>query len=101
MELRKHPKMAWQGSPNWPPKWHGPHSPTNPVPHGEVGVLTGVEIRSLELKPARCVLIIRYNDQEYFGTLSFDDEEFSHQIWDILKAHIGEPISAIGSLDIG
>jgi hypothetical protein len=39
--------------------------------------------------------------QEYFGSMSFDDEEFLNQICDVLKGcHIGEPISAIGSLDI-
>jgi hypothetical protein len=32
--------------------------------------------------------------------LSFDDEEFFRQICGILTDHIGEPISAIGSLDI-
>jgi hypothetical protein len=33
--------------------------------------------------------------------LRFDDEEFCNQISAILMGHIGEPISAIGSLDIG
>jgi hypothetical protein len=100
MELRKHPKMIWQGGPTWPPTWDGPHGPDNPLPQGEVGVLTGVEIGSPELKPPHCILITRYNDQEYFGSLSFDDEEFFNQICDILNGHIGEPISAIGGLDI-
>ena len=70
MELRSHPKMTWQGHRNWPPIWNGSHGPDNPLPQGELGVLAGVEIRSLEIKPAHCVLIIRYNDQEYFGSLS-------------------------------
>jgi hypothetical protein len=42
---------------------------------------------------AHCVLLIRSNDQEYFGSMSSDDEEFLNEICDILKAHIGEPIS--------
>jgi hypothetical protein len=92
--------MTWQGTRTWPPTWDGPHGPNNPLPQGEVGVLTGVENGSLELKPLHCILITRYKGQDYFGTLSFDDEEFFTQICDILKRHIGEPISAIGSLDI-
>lgn len=44
---------------------------------------------------------VAHGDQDYFGSLSFDDEDFSNYIFDILNSHIGEPISAIGSLDIG
>lgn len=101
MEVRKHPKMTWQGSPNWPPHWSGPYGPDNPLPQGEVGVLRSVENSTVNAVAACCLLTVTHNDQEYFGTLSFDDEAFFHQFCDILKGHIGEPISAIGSLDIG
>src|SRR5918994_7954297 len=98
MELRKHPKMTWQGRPNWPPHWSGPYGPDNPLPEGEVGVLRAVE---KDVVAPSCVLTVAHNDQQYLGTLRFDDEEFCNQISAILMGHIGEPISAIGSLDIG
>jgi hypothetical protein len=47
-----------------------------------------------------CLITIRHRDQDYFGTLSFDDEEFFKKICGILNGHIGEPTSAIGGLDI-
>jgi hypothetical protein len=49
MELCKHPKMRWQGLHNWPTR-NRPHGPDNPLPQGEVGVLTGafaITIRSI------------------------------------------------------
>jgi hypothetical protein len=100
MELRNHPKMTWQGIRNWPPHWTGPYGPDNPLPQGEVGVLTAVEKSGMSPVGAGCLITIRHRDQDYFGTLSFDDEEFSNQIFDILSGHIGEPISAVGSLDM-
>lgn len=98
MELRKHPKMTWQGRPNWPPQWHGPHGPDSPLPQGEIGILTRVETSALT--DAHCVLVIRHNDQEYYGTLKFDDAEFLKTVSAVLNRQIGKPISAIGSLDI-
>ena len=85
---------------NWPPKWHGPYGPDNPVPEGEIGVLKTVDKSSVSDLAACCVFTVAHNDQDYFGSLSFDDEEFCNQISGILMGHIGEPISAIGSLDI-
>jgi hypothetical protein len=60
MELRKHPQMTWQGRPNWPPKWTGPHGPQNPLPAGEVGVLARVETTDPSLIAPHCILVIRY-----------------------------------------
>jgi hypothetical protein len=100
MELRKHPKMRWQGSPDWPPQWHGPYGPDNPLPEGEIGGLSAVEKSTVSALATCCALTVAHNGQEYFGTLSFDDAEFLDQICAILTAHMGEPISAIGSLVI-
>lgn len=100
MELRKHPKMIWRGIPSWPPSWNGPHGSANPLPHGEIGVLTGVKIASRDLKPPHCVPVVNYNDQDYFAGLFLDDEEFLQSIYIVLNAHIGESIADIGSLNI-
>jgi hypothetical protein len=100
MELRKHPKMTWQGRPTWPPTWNGPHGPNNPLPQGEVGVLQGVETGAASLLGTCCLLVMSYNDQDYVGTLLFQDEEFHKKLCAVLNGHVGSPISAIGSLDI-
>ena len=100
MELRSHPRMTWQGHPNWPPKWTGPHGPQNPLPEGEVGVLTRVETTDPSLIAPHCILIIRYNNEDYLGSLYFDDEDFLTEICDLLQSYIGRRISEIGSLDI-
>jgi hypothetical protein len=100
MELRKQPKMTWQGHPNWPPQWTGPHGPDNPLPQGEVGILTRVETAVENAIAPHCVLVIHYNDQDYLGSLSFDDEEFLKIVCEVLKGHTGRSISAIGNLDI-
>jgi hypothetical protein len=62
-----------------------------------VGVLRAVEKSAVG---PSCVLTIAHNNQHYLGTLAFDDEKFFKQICDILTRYIGEPISAIGSLDV-
>jgi hypothetical protein len=100
MELRNHPKMKWQGSPNWPPQWNGPHGPDNPLPNGEVGVLKSVEKSVVSPVGACCLLVIGYNDQDYFASLSLDDRQFSNKLCAILSSQIGSLISAIGNLDI-
>jgi hypothetical protein len=69
MELRNHLQMIWQGRPNWPPKWTGPHNSENPLPEGEVGVLTRVETTDPSLIAPHCILVIRYEDEDYLGTL--------------------------------
>src|SRR5918992_2071449 len=69
MELSNHPKMTWRGRRNWPPSWNGPHGPYSPLPQGKVGILTRV---ATTLTNSHCVLVIRHNDQEYYGTLVFD-----------------------------
>jgi hypothetical protein len=100
MELRKHLKMRWEGVPNWPPQWTGPHGPDNPLPRGEVGILTRVEIAVENTIAPHCVLIMHHNEQEYVGSLSFDDEKFLKTICKLLRRHTGRSISAIGNLDI-
>jgi hypothetical protein len=91
---------AIETSPERSPTWNGPYGPDHPLPQGEVGVLRSLENSTVNLVPSCCLLTVTHNDQEYFGSLSFDDEEFFKRICGILTDHIGEPISAIGSLDI-
>jgi type IV secretory pathway ATPase VirB11/archaellum biosynthesis ATPase len=68
------------------------------LPQGEVGILTRVETAVENAIAPHCVLVIHYNDQDYLGTLSFDDEEFLETVCEVLKSHTGRSISTIGSL---
>jgi hypothetical protein len=92
--------MTWQGQPNWPPNWNGPHGPNNPLPLGEVGILTRVETSVSSGMTPHCVLVMRLNDQDYFGSLLFDDLTFFAQILELLRRHIGLSIAEIGNLII-
>jgi hypothetical protein len=101
MELRNHPKMRWQGRSNWPPEWIGPYGPERPLPKGEVGALSRVECASKDVNIPHCILYLRWNGQDYFGSLYFDDVTFMAKLCDdILKGEIGCQIRDIGSLDI-
>jgi hypothetical protein len=92
--------MCYQGRRSWPPAWSGPSGPNDPLPTGEVGVLIKVEAESKYLTAPHCLLVIGWNDEEYFGALFFDDESFAHAICDLLSNHLGSPMSILGSLDI-
>ena len=48
----------------------GPHGPDNPLPQGEIGILTRVETAVENTIAPHCVLIIHYNGHDYLGSLS-------------------------------
>jgi hypothetical protein len=90
--------MRYHGRANWPPAWSGPSG--SYTPQGEAGVLVKVEAASKYLSAPHCVLVIQWNNQEYFGALFFDDESFGQTISNLLTRYVGSPISVIGSLDV-
>ena len=92
--------MSCLGSKNWPPQWHGPYGPDNPLPSGEVGTLIEVKPAHSMMRTPHCIVIIQWNNQEYLATLYFDDEEFYQEIVGLLRSRLGQPIAEIGSLDI-
>ena len=100
MQLRNDPRMVWQERPNWPPEWVGPHGPDNPLPQGEVGTLSRVECVSSSHTGPHCFVVMSFNNQDYIGTLHFDEARFLETISHLFAAHIGQPLSEIGSLDI-
>jgi hypothetical protein len=100
MELRKHPRMRYRGRPNWPPQWNVTYGPSKPVPAGEVGILTKVESLSTTPGAPHCILVMQWNGQEYLASLCFDDEQFLHEVVELLRGCLGRPIAEIGSLDI-
>ena len=100
MELRKHRLMTWQGRPNWPPNWIGPQAHHGASPAGEVGILIRVERGFTSLTAPHCFLSTRLQNQEYCGWLFFDDDAFSEEVFKTFHAHLGSPLSKIGSLDL-
>jgi hypothetical protein len=100
MELKRHPRMTYQGQSNWPPQWVGPYGPNNPLPSGEVGILVRVSCMGGMLDTLHCLLGMEWNHQEYFGFVYFDDEDFVQTFVSLAQNHIGRSIAEIGSLDI-
>ena len=80
--------------------WKGPYGPDNPLPRGEEGILIRVELTSSILRIPHCILVIQWNDQQYFASLYFDDEDFLKEFVGLLQSCLGRPIAEIGSLDI-
>jgi hypothetical protein len=85
---------------NWPPQWKGPYGPHHPLPSGEVGVLSRVSRPPGFLDTPHCIIVIEWNDQEYFASVYFDDADFMETVFKLLQDSIGHPMTEIGSLDI-
>jgi hypothetical protein len=100
MELRNHPRMVWQCRPNWPPHWKEPYGPDRPLPTGEVGILQRVDPPSENVEIPHGLLDFRWNGENYFASLYFDDPGFLKVVCETLSNYIGRAISEIGSLDI-
>jgi len=79
----------------WPPQWAGSYGPGDKFAVGEVGVLT-----SVKRLPDRLSLTIKYEGREHSGSLQWDAPPSLDDMEKVLKAHLGEPIKAIGDLDV-
>src|SRR5262245_8207633 len=81
MHLRDHPLMKYRTLCNWPPEW----VPTSGLrdasdtPSGEIGTLAQVLLSKIE-PYNRCYLLINFKNEQYMGTLIFDDAAFCRQI---------------------
>jgi hypothetical protein len=87
--------MSYQGAPNWPPSWTWRAGPTIRRIHGEVGTLKEV-VRGTTRPMDRIFLIIQLDENEYLGTLLFEDLSFCRQIYTLLLSYCGHPLSEIG-----
>lgn len=100
MQLREHPLMTYHRVPNWPPVWVQSLSlPENKKVRGELGTLKEVVYRRLDARP-RCYLVIEYQNENYVGTLLFDDPAFCYLVAKTLRNRIGWSIKALGDLDL-
>jgi hypothetical protein len=64
---------------------------------GEVGVLIYVHAGGAS---NTCYLVIEHENQNYNGSLVFDDARSCRQIIDLLQQHLGRSIKEIGDLDV-
>ena len=102
MQLRIHPKMNWEGFPNWPPAWAGSYGAEDVFPGEEEGVLTGVEmIEAGDTSPRHLVLTMMHLGKGSSAMLCCDDaEKVIPILFEILKGCIGWEINRIGDLDV-
>ncbi len=89
--------MTYRGAPNWPPVWMQWGIDGVKAVNGEVGVLIYVYAVADSRK---CYLVIEYENQNYTGTLLFDDASLCREIVNLLQHHLGQSIQKIGDLDV-
>jgi hypothetical protein len=97
IKLRDHPLIKHAGGPNWPPIWMQRRIDGFKAQTGEVGVMMYVYAAS---GSNRCDLVIKYENENYTGSLLFDEANVCHHIADFLRQHIGKSITEIGDLDV-
>lgn len=95
MHLRDHPLMHSGTAPGWPPVWTRLTTDAQ-VLTGEIGVLK----KTIRETDGKCCLVIDYDGAAYFGSVVFDDVMFCGLIYQILKEHVGQPLTDIGDLDL-
>jgi hypothetical protein len=81
----------------WPPKWGGSYEAGDKFALGDVGVLVSVK----RLGDDHLSLTIKYEGREHSASLlQWDAPPSLDEVEKVLKAHLGEPIKAIGDLDV-
>ena len=79
----------------WPQGWTGSYGGADKFAVGEVGVL-----KSVKRLGDRLSLTIQYEGRDHFGSLQWDAPPSLDAVEKVLQAHLGEPIKAIGDLDV-
>jgi hypothetical protein len=89
--------MRHRGAPNWPPVWMQWRIDGVKAVNGEVGNLIYVYAVADAYK---CYLVIEYENENYTGTLLFDNARLCRQVVNLLQHHLGQSIKEIGDLDV-
>ncbi len=97
MKLRDHPLMSYSGVPNWPPVWTQMRIGGVKIVKGEVGILIYVHAGGAS---NTCYLVIEHENENYTGSLVFDDGPFCRQIVDLLQQYRGRSVQEIGDLQV-
>ncbi len=79
----------------WPPLWTSSYGPGDKFPLGEEGVLKSVKRRG-----DRLGLTMEYEGRECSGSLQWDAPPSLDEVEKVLQACLGQPIKAIGDLDL-
>jgi hypothetical protein len=98
-KLRDHPIMNYRGVPAWPPLWTQTRRDGVKKLSGELGVLIYVHASCPNSR--KCYLVTEYENENYLGTLLFDDPAVCSQITTLLEQNLRKPIKEIGDLDLG
>jgi hypothetical protein len=89
--------MTHGGAPNWPPLWMQSRIDGVKAVNGEVGVLIYVHA---VVDLYKCYLVIEDENENYTGTLLFDNARLCGQVADLLQQHLGRSLKEIGDLDV-
>ncbi len=96
MKIRKLTRTSGQAiASKWPPKWGGSYKTGDEFPHGDEGILKSVERLGDHLR-----LTITYEGREQSASLQWDAPPSLDDVEKVLKAHLDQPIKAIGDLDV-
>ena len=98
MMLRDHLLLSCDCPYNWPPVWFSLHNTEFRISRNEVGVLT--EVRKSEIRTDEIVLIMKHNENLYYGALIFPDMAFFNEIFDLMNKSIGLSIQDIGDINV-
>ncbi len=94
VKLRDYSLMTHGGAPNWPPLWMQSRIGGGvKAMNGEGGVLMYVHAAADSRK---CYLVIEDENENYTGTLVFDNARLCRQVADLLQQHLGRSIKEIG-----
>jgi len=86
---------------SWPPMWASTYGPGNVIPHTEEGVLESVKrIRNPADPKEHLILVKKVKGHEYVGALQWDGPPTLAAVEQLLNAHKGESIKAIGELEV-
>jgi hypothetical protein len=100
-QLRTHPKVKYHGARTWPPDLGGAYDATTVLPIGEQGILEDVSVAERDyIGPERVDLIVEYQGRRHSGQVWLDDPALAPRLCEILKKHIGSPITEISDLEV-
>ena len=92
MKLREHPGISLV---NWVPM----SGSCNKQIDYECASLTNVALSRVE-PITICYLTTEIEDETYMGTMLCKDSRVCGAVYDLLKLHLGKPMSEIGELDL-
>ena len=90
--------MVYKGLRSWPPVWVDAQTLPGKVINAEVGILTDVRMREMEL--CRVFLTMSHEGTSFIGVLFFDDQPFCLKACDFLKTCVGRDIKDIGDMNL-